>query len=101
MSVVQDDSAQWPVLERAKVHVGSRLGLALGIDRRLHLYVDNKHEGVVAPHIPDPCYFMFDLYRYCRKVLHCFNVIARNCQFSCCYCCVFICYLSFFVVFII
>ena len=65
------------MLNEAKVRVGSRLGLALDTDRRLHLCVDNKHEGVVARHIPDPCNFMFDLFDHCTKVLHCFNVIAR------------------------
>ena len=84
MSVLQDISVRWPVLDEANIRAGSRLGLALDTDRRLHLFVDNKHVGMVAPHIPDPCYFMFDLYWYCTKVLHCFNVIARSCQFSCC-----------------
>ena len=37
-------------------------------DRSLHLYADGEDQGVVAPHIPDPCYFMFDLFDYCTKV---------------------------------
>ena len=35
----------------------------------MHLYVDNKHVGIFAPHIPDPCYFMLTrlivVQRYC------------------------------------
>ena len=56
------------MLYKDNVHVGSRLGLVVDTDRCLHLYVDGKDRGVVASHIPDPCYFMFDLYDYCTKV---------------------------------
>ena len=56
------------MLYKDNVHVGSRLGLVVDTDRSLHLYVDGKDQGVVAPHIPDPCYFMFDLCSYCTKV---------------------------------
>ena len=45
------------------------MGLVVDTDRSLHLYVDGKDQGVVGPDIPDPCYFMFDLYAYCTKVL--------------------------------
>ena len=65
------------MLYKDNVHVGSRLGLVVDTDRSLHLYVDGKDQGVVAPHISDPCYFMFDLYAYCTKVLHCFCVTDR------------------------
>ena len=56
------------MLHEDNVHVGSRLGLVVDTDRSLHLYVDGKDQGVVAPDIPDPCYFMFDLCSYCTKV---------------------------------
>ena len=49
--------------------VGCYLGLALDSDRGLHLYLDGNDEGVVCTDVPDPCYFMFDLTRYCTKVL--------------------------------
>ncbi|KAK7094663.1 hypothetical protein V1264_006183 [Littorina saxatilis] len=51
-----------------KLAVGSKVGLAVDTDRSLHLYVDGKHQGVVAPDIPTPCYFMFDMFAYCTKV---------------------------------
>ena len=66
-SVLQD-GIKWPALKRKRVHVGSRLGLVVDTDRSLHLYVDGNDQGVVASHIPDPCYFMFDLFNYCTKV---------------------------------
>ncbi|XP_070176277.1 neuralized-like protein 4 isoform X8 [Littorina saxatilis] len=50
-----------------KLAVGSKVGLAVDTDRSLHLYVDGKHQGVVAPDIPTPCYFMFDMFAYCTK----------------------------------
>ena len=56
------------MLYKDNVHVGSRLGLVVDTDRSLHLYADGEDQGVVAPHIPDPCYFMFDLFDYCTKV---------------------------------
>ena len=56
------------MLQKDNVHVGSRLGLVVDTDRSLHLYVDGKDRGVVTSHIPDPCYFMFDLYDHCTKV---------------------------------
>ena len=56
------------MLYKDNVHVGSRLGLVVDTDRRLHLYVDGNDQGVVAPDIPDPCYFMFDLSEHCLKV---------------------------------
>ena len=49
--------------------VGSHVGLVVDTDRSLHLYVDGKDQGVVAPDIPDPCYFMFDLYSRCTKAV--------------------------------
>ena len=49
--------------------VGSHLGLALGSDRGLHLYVDGIDQSVIGTDVPDPCYFMFDLITYCAKVL--------------------------------
>ena len=58
------------------VRIGTRVGLAvLATDRSLHLYVDGTERGVVAPDVPDPCCFMFDMGFYCSKVLHWF------CQF--------------------
>ena len=49
--------------------VGCHVGLVLGSDRGLHLYVDGIDQGVIGTDVPDPCYFMFDLYAYCTKVL--------------------------------
>ena len=49
--------------------VGSHVGLALGSDRGLHFYVDGIDRGVIGTDVPDPCYFMFDVYGYCTKVL--------------------------------
>ena len=49
--------------------VGSHLGLVLGSDRGLHLYVNATDQGVIGTDVPDPCYFMFDLTGYCTKVL--------------------------------
>ena len=73
---LQDRSVQWPVLKGTNLHIGTRVGLAvLNTDRSLHLYVDGTERGVVAPHVPDPCYFMFDLYSHCTQVLYWF------CQF--------------------
>eukprot|EP00916_Digyalum_oweni_P013950 GHVL01022796.1.p1 GENE.GHVL01022796.1~~GHVL01022796.1.p1 ORF type:complete len:136 (-),score=5.34 GHVL01022796.1:180-587(-) len=56
----------WSVLD--KLAAGSKVGLAVDTDRSLHLYVDGKHQGVVAPDIPTPCYFMFELILRCTKV---------------------------------
>ena len=50
-------------------HVGSHLGLVLSNERSLHLYADGNDGGVIACDVPDPCYFMFDLWGYCTKVL--------------------------------
>ena len=68
-SVLQEES-KWPVLNKANVRVGSHLGLAMSTERSLHLYADNKDQGVVAARMPDPCYFMFDLMDYCTKVAY-------------------------------
>ena len=49
--------------------MGCHVGLVLGSDRALHLYVDGTDQGVIGTDVPDPCYFMFDLIGYCTKVL--------------------------------
>ena len=49
--------------------VGCHVGLVLGSDRALHLYVSGTDQGVIGTDVPDPCYFMFDLSGYCTKVL--------------------------------
>ena len=49
--------------------VRCHVGLALGSDRGLHLYVNGTDHGVIGTDVPDPCYFMFDLFAYCTKVL--------------------------------
>ena len=49
--------------------VGCHVGLALDSDRALHLYVDGNDKGIIGTDVPDPCYFMFDLFGYCTKVL--------------------------------
>ena len=51
-----------------KLRPGSRVGLALDSARCLHLYVNCREKGLIAPDIPDPCYFMFDMFAYCTKV---------------------------------
>ena len=57
----------WPVLNQLKA--GSLVGLVLDSGRSLHLYVGGKDQGVVAPDIPDPCYFMFDMWEHCQQVM--------------------------------
>ena len=90
-SVLQD-GIKGPVLNWKRVYVGSRLGLVVDTDRSLHLYADGKDQGVVASHIPDPCYFMFDLFNHCTKVLtvSLFLYYFPRCYCSsCCRCCCF------------
>ena len=36
--------------------------------RKLHLYINDQNKGVLATSIPDPCYFVFDLFSHCTKV---------------------------------
>ena len=50
------------------VRKGNRVGLALDRSRNLHLYIDDKHIGVVAPGVADPCYVMIDLLACLKKV---------------------------------
>ena len=64
---VQQIKENRPVLRDQPV--GSHVGLALDSDRGLHLYVDGTDQGVIGTDVPDPCYFMLDLYGYCTKVL--------------------------------
>jgi len=64
---VQQIKENRPVL--LDLPVGSHLGLGLYSDRGLHLYVDGTDQGVIGTDVPDPCYFMFDLYAHCTKVL--------------------------------
>ena len=74
------------MLNDTNVNVETRVGLAvLATDRSLHLYVDGTERGVVAPHVPDPCYFMFDLGYRCTKVV-------SSCRGLCC------CFWIFFLV---
>ena len=49
--------------------VGCHVGLVLTNDRGLHLYIDGIDHGVIGTDVLDPCYFMFDLWGYCTKVL--------------------------------
>ena len=56
-----------PVLRDLPVRC--HVGLALSSDRGLHLYVNGTDQGVIGTDVPDPCYFMFDLFAYCTKVL--------------------------------
>ena len=64
---VQQMEEDRPVLRDRPV--GSDVGLVLGSDRGLHLYVDGIDQGVIGTDVPDLCYFMFDLITYCTKVL--------------------------------
>ena len=64
---VQQIEEERPVLSGRPV--GSHVGLALGSDRGLHLYVQGIDQGVIGTDVPDPCYFMFDMLGYCTKVL--------------------------------
>ena len=69
---VQQVEGDRPVLRNRPV--GWHVGLALDSDRGLHLYADGSDadgsdQGVIGTDVPDPCYFMFDLFGYCTKVL--------------------------------
>ena len=57
---------KWPVLYDRPV--GSHVGLSVDAKRSLHIYIDGRNEGVVAADIPDPSYFMFDLFSRCTQV---------------------------------
>ena len=43
------------------VREGGRVGLALDIEKNLHLYIDGNHLGVVASDVAGPSYVMIDL----------------------------------------
>ena len=45
------------------VRVGSRIGFGVDTHRHLHMLLDGRDLGVVAPHtpVPHPCYALFDL----------------------------------------
>jgi len=47
---------------------GTRVGLALDASRKLHVYLNGTDLGVFGTDIPQPAYFVFDLYSYCTKV---------------------------------
>ena len=49
--------------------VGCHVGLVLTSDRGLHLYINGIDQDVIGTDVLDPCYFMFDLWGYCTKVL--------------------------------
>ena len=52
------------------LQVGSRVGLSLDSDHRLHLYVDGQHQGIVDSHVPQPCYALFDMALWTEQVRH-------------------------------
>nr|KAG5712423.1 hypothetical protein BaRGS_011397 [Batillaria attramentaria] len=50
------------------VGVGDRVGVLVDAARCLHLYVNGTDQGVAARDVPHPCYAIFDLGSYCKKV---------------------------------
>ena len=52
------------------LQVGSRVGLSLDSDHRLHLYVDGQHQGIIDSHVPQPCYALFDMAVWTEQVRH-------------------------------
>ncbi|XP_076459030.1 uncharacterized protein LOC143292534 isoform X1 [Babylonia areolata] len=46
-----------------------RVGLKLDNDRNLYWYNNGKCKGVVINRVPDPCYFMIDLYSFYGQVI--------------------------------
>ena len=49
---------------------GSRVGLSLDSDHRLHLYMDGHHQGIIDSHVPQPCYALFDMALWTQQVRH-------------------------------
>ena len=54
------------------LQAGSRVGLSLDSDHRLHLYVDGQHQGIIDSHVPQPCYALFDMVVWTEQVRHVF-----------------------------
>ena len=52
------------------LQAGSRVGLSLDSDHRLHLYVDGQHQGIIDSHVPQPCYALFDMAFCIEQVRH-------------------------------
>nr|KAG5712427.1 hypothetical protein BaRGS_011401 [Batillaria attramentaria] len=50
------------------VGVGDRVGVLVDAARCLHLYVNGADQGVAARDVPHPCYAIFDLWAYWKKV---------------------------------
>lgn len=50
------------------VKVGSRVGVLVDTASCLHLYVDGHDQGVAYSGVKQPCYAMFDLYAFFKKV---------------------------------
>ena len=49
--------------------VGSRVGVSIDDNRRLHLYINGEDQGTVsANELPDPCYALFNVRCQYRKV---------------------------------
>jgi hypothetical protein len=71
MMFVHKGNTTWSSLK--DLDSGSRVGLAIYSDRSLHLYVDEQDRGVIANNLPDTCFFMFDLFARCTKVLSMVN----------------------------
>ncbi|XP_022100637.1 neuralized-like protein 4 isoform X3 [Acanthaster planci] len=47
---------------------GDTLGVLVDAQGQLHLYVYGRDHGVIAEHIPNPCYPLVDLYGQCKEV---------------------------------
>jgi hypothetical protein len=47
---------------------GNRVGVCLDAQNRLHLFINDKDQGVFADNIPQPCYALFDLNDYTKQV---------------------------------
>ncbi|XP_070200616.1 E3 ubiquitin-protein ligase TRIM56-like isoform X2 [Littorina saxatilis] len=50
------------------LRAGNRVGVAVDSSHGVHLYVDGKDQGVFSPDLPQPCYALFDVSDYTRKV---------------------------------
>ncbi|XP_025113703.1 neuralized-like protein 4 [Pomacea canaliculata] len=51
-----------------KLQVGSRVGVLVDSSNDLHLFVDGQDHGVVAEHVPPPCFAVFIMHGAITKV---------------------------------
>ncbi|XP_070200611.1 E3 ubiquitin-protein ligase TRIM56-like isoform X2 [Littorina saxatilis] len=50
------------------LRAGSRVGVAVDSSHGLHLYVNGQDQGVFYTNLPQPCYALFDVSDYTRKI---------------------------------